>query len=155
MIDPSPFRIRGPALVLVTHPLERVGELVEGNWVLEGAEPPTYGLRIAGTRFSDRLVSLDFSLPSHQGSRAEARIVTDEADYKSIPYRVGKHRSFHTTPRFPLGSETRLVLEVPADYEAPEEISFELRGWGEAKVSAEIAISPKTQSQENESPTRP
>jgi hypothetical protein len=155
MIEPSPFRVRGPALVLVTHPLEREGELVKGQWVLQGAEPPTYGLRVSGTQPSGQLVSLDFSLPSHQGARAEARVVSDKADHRTIPYRVGKRRSFHTTPRFPLGSETRLVLEVPAGYGEPEEISFELRGWGEAKASAEIATSPKTQSQENRSPTRP
>jgi hypothetical protein len=129
MIDPSPFRARGPALVLVTHPLERVGELEEGHWVLEGLAPPTYGLRLPETRSPDRLVSLDFSLPSHKGARAEARIVTSEADYGTIPYRVGKRRSFHTTPRLPLGGETRLVLDVPADYVAPEEIPFELRRW--------------------------
>jgi hypothetical protein len=135
MIDPSPFRARGPALVLVTHPLERESELEEGHWVLQGLAPPTYGLRLPETQPFGRLVSLDFSLPSHQGTRAEARIVTDEADYRTITYRVGKRRSFHTTPRFPLGSETRLVLDVPADYVAPEEISFELQRWSAAAWS--------------------
>ncbi|MGB6002808.1 MAG: hypothetical protein WBI00_20210, partial [Thermoanaerobaculia bacterium] len=91
--------------------------------------PPTYGLRSPKTQSVDRLVSLDFSLPSHNGARAEARIVTDQADFRTIPYRVGKHRSFHTTPRLPFGSETTLVLDVPADYVAPEEIPFELRRW--------------------------
>ncbi|MGB5889925.1 MAG: glycosyltransferase family 39 protein [Thermoanaerobaculia bacterium] len=129
MIDPSPFRARGPALVLVTHPLEREGELEDGHWVLQGVAPPTYGLRSPKTQSVDRLVSLDFSLPSHNGARAEARIVTDQADFRTIPYRVGKHRSFHTTPRLPFGSETTLVLDVPADYVAPEEIPFELRRW--------------------------
>ena len=103
--------------------------------MLQGLAPPTYGLRSPETQSSARLVSLDFSLPSHHGARAEARIVTDEADYRTIPYRVGKRRSFHTTPRFPLGSETRLVLDVPADYVAPVEISFELRRWSAAAWS--------------------
>ena len=100
--------------------------------MLQGIAPPAYGLRSPETQSSARLVSLDFSLPSHNGSWAEARIVTDEADYRTIPYRVGKRRSFHTTPRLPLGSETKLVLDVPADYVAPEEISFELRRWSAA-----------------------
>jgi hypothetical protein len=155
MIEPSPFRVRGPALVLVTHPLALRGELEEGQWVLQGTAPPTYGLRLPESRTGGRLVSLDFSLPSHEGGRADARIVGDETDWNTIPYRVGKRRSFHTTPRFPLDSETRLVLDVPADYVVPEEISFELRRWNGANVPTDISSKPKTQSQEKRSPTLP
>ena len=155
MIDSSPFRVRGPALVLVSHPHKRVGVQERGQLVLQSLAPPTYELRLPEVEPIGRLLSLDFSLASHQGVRAEARIVTGDADLGTVTYRVGKRRSFHTTPRIPLASETRLVLDVAADYAAPEEIPFELRWWGETKDRTDITTSPRTQSQEKRSPTLP
>ncbi len=130
-VRPGLFRARGPALIVIAHPLRR-HRAVGAEWV-RTTEDGLYELRVPEIIPPRSLASVEFALPAARLRDQPVELFEDGESYVAVPVQSNRRTILFASRRFRAGQGLRLRL--PARL-SEDHLPVVLRSWGQRRFKA-------------------
>ena len=126
VIEPRPFRARGPSLVALLHPWKQ-SALRAGEWVRSDDDPLVYIARLPEDLAARRPLSVEFNL---RRSMEASEILVEDQQVELVEFRGPRRQTHLVTTRFRYAPEITLQMTKAR---GPDRIPFTVRRWRQGK----------------------